>query len=85
MPKRIKKNRTSKIWSPVSPLAPSETQSVGRGMAGFFMAFDLFWSGITGKGGDAWYDRVLHVIGGLLVLAAFIGGMILLLREHWKH
>jgi len=49
------------------------------------MAFDLFWSGISGKNKDAWYDRALHVIGGLLILGAFIGGAILLLLEHWKH
>ena len=57
----------------------------GQGIAGLFMAFDLFWSGISGKNKDAWYDRVLHVIGGLLILGAFIGGAILLLLEHWKH
>jgi hypothetical protein len=36
-------------WSPVSPLAPPEAQRVGQGIAGMFMAFDLFWSGISGK------------------------------------
>jgi hypothetical protein len=52
--------------------------------AGLFSAFDLFWSGITGKYKEAWYDRALHVIGGLLILGAFVCGMILLLLEHWK-
>src|SRR5258708_7183332 len=47
MPKRRKKNRTSAIWSPVSPVAPLETQRVGQLTAGLFSAFDLFWSGIT--------------------------------------
>jgi hypothetical protein len=85
MPKRPKKNRTGRIWSPVSPVAPPETQRVGQGIAGLFMAFDLFWSGISGKNKAAWYDRVLHVIGGLLILGLFIGGAILLFLEHWRH
>src|SRR6266478_8803609 len=72
MPKRRKKNRTSAIWSPVSPVAPLETQRVGQVTAGLFSAFDLFWSGITGKYKEAWYDRALHVIGGLLILGAFV-------------
>jgi len=84
MPKRRKKNRTSVIWSPVSPVAPLETQRVGQVTAGLFSAFDLFWSGITGKYKEAWYDRALHVIGGLLILGVFVGGMILLLLERWK-
>jgi hypothetical protein len=82
--KRRKKNRTGVMWSPVSPVAPLETQRVGQVTAGLLSAFDLFWSGITGKYKDAWYDRALHVIGGLLILGAFVGGMILLLLEHWK-
>src|SRR6266852_5753688 len=61
MPKRRKKNRTGGIWPPVSPLAPPETQRVGQGIAGLFSALDLFWSGISGKNKDAWYDRLLHV------------------------
>ena len=58
---------------------------MGQGIAGLFMALDLFWSGISDKNKDAWYDRALHFIGGLLILGAFIGGAILLLLEHWKH
>jgi hypothetical protein len=84
MPKRRKKNRTSGVWMPISPMAPPETQRVGQGITGFFSAFDMLWSGLTGKYRDAWYDRVLHVIGGLLVLGAFVGGMILFFREHWQ-
>ncbi len=85
MPKRPKKNRTGGMWPPVSPMAPLETQRVGQGLAGLFMAFDLYWSRLSGKNKDGWYDRVLHVIGGLLILGAFIGGAILLFIEHWKH
>jgi len=84
MAKRGKK-RPGAICSPVSPLAPLESQRVGSGVAGFFAAFDLFWSGITGKDHDAWYDRVLHVVGGLLILGAFVGGAILLFLERGKH
>jgi hypothetical protein len=78
MPKRPKKHRTGRISSPVSPLAPLETQRLGQGIAGLFLAFDLFWSGISGRYKDPWYDRVLHVVGGLLILGGFIGGAILL-------
>jgi hypothetical protein len=56
---------------------------VGQGITGLFSAFDMFWSGISGKK-DAWYDRVLHVIGGLLILALFVGGSIILFLERWK-
>ncbi len=85
MPKPRKKNRTGGIWPPVSPLAPPETQRVGQGIAGLFSALDLFWSGISGKNKDAWYDRLLHVIGGLLILGLVVGGAIMLFLEHWKH
>ena len=84
MSKRQKKNRTSLIASPVSPLAPPEAQSLGRGITGFLMALDLFWSGITGKYKDPWYDRVLHVVGGMLLVAAFVGGGIKLFLELWN-
>jgi hypothetical protein len=83
MPKR-RRNRTGGIWLPVSLFAPDETRRLGQGVTGLFSAFDLFWSGITGKRKDAWYDRVLHVIGGLLILGAFVGGAIVLLLQRWK-
>ena len=46
---------------------------------------DMFWSGISGKYKEPWYDRVLHVVGGLLILGGFVAGAILLLLEQWKH
>jgi hypothetical protein len=85
MAKRQQKTHPGAIYSPVSPLAPLESQRVGWGVAGFFAAIDLFWSGVTGKNHDAWYDRVLHVVGGLLILGAFVGGLILLFLERGKH
>jgi hypothetical protein len=85
MPKWPKKHGTGRIWSPVSPVAPLETQRLGQGIAGLFVAFDLFWSGISGRYKDPWYDRVMHVVGGLLTLGAFIGGAVLLFLGHWKH
>ncbi len=39
----------------------------------------------SGKNKDAWYDRLLHVIGGLLILGLLVGGAIMLFLEHWKH
>jgi hypothetical protein len=83
--KRLKKTRTSFRWSPVSPLAPPEAQRLGQGIAGVSLAFGLFWSGITGKGKDAWYDRILHVVGGVLLLGAFIGGIVALILKTWNH
>jgi hypothetical protein len=71
--------------SSVSLWAPPETQRVGRGIAGLFGVFDLFGSGISGKNKDAWYDRVLHVIGGLLILGAFVAGAIMLFLNGRNH
>ena len=65
-------------------MAPPETQRIGWGLAGLFSVFDMFWSGISGKNRYAWYDRVLHVIGGLLIVGLFIFGVLQLVFDHWK-
>jgi hypothetical protein len=66
-------------------MAPPETQGVGWNVAGLFATLEMFWSGITGKNGDAWYDRVLHVIGALLILALLVGGLAQTIFGGWKH
>jgi uncharacterized membrane protein YjdF len=54
-------------------------------VAGLFATLEMFWSGITGKNRDAWYDRVLHVIGALLILGLLIGGLVQTIFGRWKH
>jgi len=85
MANRRNRNGKSGAWFPVSPMAPPETQGVGRMVAGLFATLEMFWSGITGKNRDAWYDRVLHVIGALLILGLLIGGLVQTIFGRWKH
>jgi hypothetical protein len=85
MANRRNRNGKSGAWFPVSPMAPPETQGVGRMVAGLSANLEMFWSGITGKNRDAWYDRVLHVIGALLILGLLIGGLVQTIFGRWKH
>jgi hypothetical protein len=85
MAKRRNRNGKGGAWFPVSPIAPPETQGVGWFVVGLFGTFKMFWSGITGKDRDAWYDRVLHVIGALLILGLLIGGVVQTIFGRWKH
>jgi hypothetical protein len=52
-------------------------------IGGLFLAWEMFWNGITGRSQEAWYDRILHVIGGLLFLGMLIGGFIFLVLKNW--
>jgi hypothetical protein len=65
--------------------APPQTQGIAMSVAGLFAAWEMFWSGITGKNHDAWYDRLLHVVGALLILGLFIGGLAGVIFGWWKH
>jgi hypothetical protein len=71
MSKRPKKHGA---WFLVSPMASPEAQGVGWSLTGLFATLEMFWSGISEKNRDAWYDRVLHVIGALLIFGLLIGG-----------
>lgn len=31
---------------------------------------------------EAWYDRVLHVIGGISIISAFLRGLVILILEN---
>lgn len=84
MSKRPKKNGRSGAWLPVSPMAPPESQGVRWGLTGLFATLEMFWSAISGKNRDAWYDRVLHVIGALLIFGLLIGGLIQMVFAPWK-
>ena len=78
-----RRNRTAKAGGWFT--APSQTQGIAMSVAGLSAAWEMFWSGITGKNHDAWYDRLLHVIGALLIFGLFIGGLVLLVFGRWKH
>lgn len=85
MPKRRKKSGRSGAWFPVSPMASPEAQGVGWSLRGLFATLEMFWSGISGKDRDAWYDRVLHVIGALLIFGLLIGGLVQIIFGLRKH
>ena len=66
-------------------MAPPPTQGMAMSVAGISAAWEMFWSGITGKNHDAWYDRLLHVVGALLILGLFIEGLAGVIFGWWKH
>ena len=74
----------SGAWFPVSPMASPEAQGVGWGLTGLFATLEMFWSGISRKNRDAWYDRVLHVLGALLIFGLLIGGLVHIIFGRWN-
>jgi hypothetical protein len=51
-------------------------------------AFYLFWrlirDGLSSKSNAAWYDRLIWVVGGFMMLLVFGGGLVLLIIDKTK-
>ena len=66
-----------------------ESQRVASGALGFLNLFQLIRNGIWPALGDntRWYDRLIHVVGGTLVLLTLGAGLVMLVIEglKWKH
>ncbi len=47
----------------------------------FYQLPQLIWSGVRPTEPLAWYDRVIRVAGGVVILLVLVGGLILLAVE----
>lgn len=65
---------------PVSPY------SIYKIVTSFAALFGLIKSGVSPTEFDpkAWYDRAIRVVGGLIILALLIAGIVLTLADHFK-
>ncbi|HET7108902.1 MAG TPA: hypothetical protein VFI38_18965 [Candidatus Acidoferrum sp.] len=65
---------------PVSP------HSIYKVVTSFAALFGLIKSGVSPSEFDpkAWYDRAIRVVGGLIILAMLIAGIVLTLADHFK-
>jgi len=65
---------------PVSPY------SIYKVVTSFAALFGLIKSGVSPSEFDpkAWYDRAIRVVGGLIILAMLIAGIVLTLADHFK-
>jgi hypothetical protein len=68
--------------TPVSPFATMEYRKFATTFLGFLGFYDLIRSGIRPGSGDpkAWYDRIIRVSGGLILLVFGIGFIIMIVR-----
>ena len=83
--KKKRRKREYSVFYPggVSPLAPPETQRAIWAVTAFTQFFTLLKEGISPSafGPKAWYDRVIWVVGGFLLLAVFGGGMVMMILD----
>src|SRR6266550_3036515 len=70
----------------VSPFLPMESQRVASGALGFVNLFQLIKNGICPAPGNntRWYDRLIHVVGGTLILLTLGAGLVMLVIEGLK-
>jgi hypothetical protein len=70
----------------ISPFLPMESQRAASGALGFLNLFQLIKNGIWPARGDntRWYDRLIHVVGGTLILLTLGAGLVMLAIEALK-
>jgi hypothetical protein len=75
------KKRVGYSGPPVSPLASPEAQHVGWGILGLWGLLGDFKRAFDPRSTEKWYDRVLHVIGALIVVGLLAWGLLTRILE----
>jgi hypothetical protein len=70
------KKKVGHAGPPVSPQSSPEAQGVGWGILGLWGLLGDFKRAFDPHSPEKWYDRVLHVIGALIVLGLLGWGLV---------